>query len=244
MKNVFILIFCFLSVTLFAQKDNAIVKGKVMDEFNNPLELVSVSVKGFPNGTKTNAAGAFSISVPVDKNLALVFTAIGYSTKVVYKRLEKGETINLSISLTPNIKKIKDITIKSDKRRNEAGSVRIDPKLYELQPTPIEGIESMLKIFLNGNNNEMTSQYNVRGGNFDENLVYINDFEVYRPFLVKSGQQEGLSIINPDLVGGVNFSTGGFQAKYGDKMSSVLDITYKRPKQFGGSVRLRVLGHI
>ena len=242
MKNVFILIFCFLSISLLAQKDNAIVKGKVMDEFNNPLELVSVSVKGFPNGTKTNAAGAFSISVPADKNLALVFTAIGYSTKVVYKRLEKGETINLSISLTPNIKKIKDITIKSDKRRNEAGSVRIDPKLYELQPTPIEGIESMLKIFLNGNNNEMTSQYNVRGGNFDENLVYINDFEVYRPFLVKSGQQEGLSIINPDLVGGVNFSTGGFQAKYGDKMSSVLDITYKRPKEFGGSVRLSMLG--
>lgn len=108
-------------------------------------------------------------------------------------------------------------------------------------PSIVGGIEGQLKIFLS-NNNELTSQYNVRGGNFDENLVYINDFEVYRPFLVRSGQQEGLSIINPELVSGVNFSTGGFQSKYGDKMSSVLDITYKRPKEFAGSVSLSMLG--
>src|SRR5690606_39233154 len=101
--------------------------------------------------------------------------------------------------------------------------------------------EGLLKILV-GSNNEMTSQYTVRGGNFDENLVYVNDFEIYRPFLVRSGQQEGLSFVNSDLTGGVNFSVGGFQSKYCDKLSSVLDVTYKRPEKFAGSVLLSFLG--
>ena len=93
-----------------------------------------------------------------------------------------------------------------------------------------------------GSTNELTSQYSVRGGNYDENLVYVNDFEIYRPFLVRSGQQEGLSFVNTDLTQGVNFSIGGFQSKYGDKMSSVLDVTYKKPKSFAGSAMASLLG--
>lgn len=224
-----------------AQKDKAIVKGKVLDEYDRPIEFASVSVKDFAGGTKTNEKGEFNFEVPAERNLQLVFSFLGYEKKVIYKRLTKDEIYNLVVVLKSTSVQIKEFTKKDDRKRNEAGSVRIDPKKHALLPSTVGGIEGLLKIFLS-NNNELTSQYNVRGGNFDENLVYINDFEVYRPFLVRSGQQEGLSIINPDLVSGVNFSTGGFQAKYGDKMSSVLDITYKRPKEFAGSATLSMLG--
>lgn len=224
-----------------AQTDMALVKGKVLDENNMPLEFVTVSLKGQPGGSKTNEKGDFSLSVPSGKTVQLVFSSIGYSNKIITKRFQAGETFNLTVTLSSNAVQMKEFTKKDERKRNEAGSVRIDPKMHDLLPSAVGGIEGLLKIFLS-NNNELTSQYNVRGGNFDENLVYINDFEVYRPFLVRSGQQEGLSIINADLVSGVNFSTGGFQAKYGDKMSSVLDITYKRPKEFGGSVTLSPLG--
>jgi hypothetical protein len=107
-------------------------------------------------------------------------------------------------------------------------------------PSTVGGIESLIKIFV-GSNNELTSQYSVRGGNYDENLIYVNDFEIFRPYLVRSGQQEGLSFINPELTGKVSFYNGGFQAKYGDKMSSALDIQYKKPKKFGGSAYLSLL---
>lgn len=233
--------FLMLCIELFAQKNDAYIKGKVLDEYSQALESATVTLKGLGIGTKTNQQGEFSLAVPANRNLQIVFSSIGYQTKNIFKRLAVGETIQLTIVLPAAAIKIKDLTIKSDRRRNEAGAVRIDPKLHELQPSIVGGIEGLLKVFLS-NNNELTSQYNVRGGNFDENLVYINDFEVYRPFLVRSGQQEGLSIINPELVSGVNFSTGGFQAKYGDKMSSVLDITYKRPKEFAGSVSMSLLG--
>ena len=241
---------CFLIVlhfTVFAQNkselqnNKATLNGKVMDDQNRPLELATVSVKGQTGGTKTDANGEFSIAISSDKNVQIVFSSVGYESKTITKRLAKDEISNLTIILKSNFSKIRDVTIKGNKKRNEPGNVAINYKMHNLLPSTVGGIEGLLKVFLS-NNNELTSQYNVRGGNFDENLVYINDFEVYRPYLVRSGQQEGLSIINPDLVGGVNFSTGGFQAKYGDKMSSVLDITYKRPKEFGGSVTLSMLG--
>jgi len=224
-----------------AQKEVAMVKGRVMDEYDRALEFVSVSVKGYPSGTKTNAKGEFMLEVPAERNIQLVFSFVGYQTNTISKRLSKDDMYNVTVVLKSNAVQMREFTKKDDRKRNEAGSVRIDPKKHALLPSTVGGIEGLLKIFLS-NNNELTSQYNVRGGNFDENLVYINDFEVYRPFLVRSGQQEGLSIINPDLVSAVNFSTGGFQTKYGDKMSSVLDITYKRPKEFAGSATLSMLG--
>ena len=245
--KILVLLLCFsLAVQAQSNLENigktAIVKGKVMDQNNNPLEGATVSIKDNSGGTKTNANGEYNLIVPAERNIQIVFSYIGYQHKIVSKRFTTGESFNMSITLQPKgINILKGATIKEERKRNEAGNVRIDPKKYDLLPTVNPSIESLLKIFLS-NNNELTSQYNVRGGNFDENLVYINDFEVYRPFLVRSGQQEGLSIINPDLVDKVSFSTGGFQAKYGDKMSSVLDITYKRPKEFGGSVSLNMLG--
>jgi hypothetical protein len=135
---------------------------------------------------------------------------------------------------------LESVTITSERQRREAGLITINPKNVINIPSPVGGIESMIKVFV-GSNNELTSQYSVRGGNYDENLIYVNDFEVFRPYLVRSGQQEGLSFINPELVRNVSFYNGGFQAKYGDKMSSVLDIQYKKPKQFGGSAYVGLL---
>ena len=118
--------------------------------------------------------------------------------------------------------------------------IRPNPKSVINLPSPVTGVESLIKIFV-GSNNELTSQYSVRGGSYDENLIYVNDFEIFRPYLVRNGQQEGLSFINPEMVRNINFYNGGFQAKYGDKMSSVLDIQYKKPKRFGGSAYVGIL---
>ncbi len=132
-------------------------------------------------------------------------------------------------------------TVKDQRKREAAGNVYLDLTKVDVMPSTIGGVEGLIKLAV-GSHDELTSQYSVRGGSYDENLVYVNDFEIYRPFLVRTGQQEGLSFINSDLVSNVNFSVGGFQAKYGDKMSSVLDVTYKRPTQFAGSVMVSLLG--
>ncbi|MCC7030893.1 MAG: TonB-dependent receptor [Chitinophagaceae bacterium] len=240
-KTGFLVSLLFFCLQMLSYGQTALLKGKVLDEKNNPLEGVNISVKDIPGGTRTDDKGNFTLPVPADQTIKINFSSLNYQTKTLFKRLASGETANVSITLKATVIIMKDIRKRADKRRAEPGVIRIDPKLYDKMPSIVGGIEGQLKIFLS-NNNELTSQYNVRGGNFDENLVYINDFEVYRPFLVRSGQQEGLSIINPELVSGVTFSTGGFQSKYGDKMSSVLDITYKRPTEFAGSVSLSMLG--
>ncbi len=224
-----------------SSRNTATLQGTVSDNQHHALDLVSVSLKGLGMGTKTDSLGHFSLQVPSEKTLQIVFSSVGYSSRTLFKRLHAGEVYPLNITLNSSSTTVREVTIKDNRRRNEPGNITFNAKMHSVSPNIVGGIEGLLKIFL-GDKNEMTSQYNVRGGNYDENLVYINDFEVYRPFLVRSGQQEGLSIINPDLVGGVNFSTGGFQSRYGDKMSSVLDITYKRPKEFAGSVSMSMLG--
>lgn len=235
-------ILLFWSISALAQKTGeGLIRGKVLDPYGSPLEFVNITVRDLPQGARTNAEGEFVLSLPAKRNVQLTFSYLGYEPLKMTRFIEEGKIINITVSLKSVAIKIKEFTVRDETKRTEAGSIRIDPKKHNLLPSTVGGIEGLLKIFLS-NNNELTSQYNVRGGNFDENLVYINDFEVYRPFLVRSGQQEGLSIINPDLVSGVNFSTGGFQAKYGDKMSSVLDITYKKPKEFAGSLTLSLLG--
>jgi len=237
-----LLFLLFPFTTLQAQTAATVIMGQVSNPSREALELVSIRDKSGSTGTRSDSNGYFLLRVAPERNLQLVFSALGYKTKTIAKRLHSGDTLKLNVILEPGSgRTFREITIKDNRRRIEAGNISFNPKLHAVSPNIVGGIEGMLKIFL-GDKNEMTSQYNVRGGNYDENLVYINDFEVYRPFLVRSGQQEGLSIINPDLVGGVNFSTGGFQSKYGDKMSSVLDITYKRPKENTGSVSLSMLG--
>ncbi|HQW93874.1 MAG TPA: TonB-dependent receptor plug domain-containing protein, partial [Ferruginibacter sp.] len=154
--------------------------------------------------------------------------------------LSDGEEEKITLQMEKGSKTLETVEVSTEKERTETGLTKINPKTAITLPSTTGGVEAMIKILV-GSNNELTSQYSVRGGNYDENLIYINDFEIFRPYLVRSGQQEGLSFINPEMARNVNFYTGGFQAKYGDKMSSVLDIQYNKPVKFGGSAYVSLL---
>jgi len=239
--RVLLLLSClFLSVVCSSQKKGATVSGKVVDENENPLGNVSVTILGQQKGITTNDSGLFKINVPSDKAFALVFTYSGYKTAQQNFLLSEGENETITIRLEAGSNTLETVVISDQRDRNEVGLIRPNPKSVLNLPTPVANVESLIKIFV-GSNNELTSQYNVRGGSYDENLIYVNDFEIFRPYLVRSGQQEGLSFINPEMVRNINFYNGGFGAKYGDKMSSVLDIQYKKPKSFGGSAYISVL---
>jgi hypothetical protein len=241
----FVLVFLLLSFvgtvqTAFCQKKSAFVSGKVVDENENALSKVSVYILGRQSGIMTSDSGNFRIKVPADKAFALQFSFTGYKVEQRNFLLNENEEEYVVIRMEHGSQELKSVVITDQKQRRETGLVVINPKNAINIPSPTGGIESLIKVFV-GSNNELTSQYSVRGGNYDENLIYVNDFEVFRPYLVRSGQQEGLSFINPELARNVNFYNGGFQARYGDKMSSVLDIQYKRPRQFGGSAYIGVL---
>jgi hypothetical protein len=236
-------LFCFVlcfALSSYAQKKSAFIKGLVVDENENPLSKVSVVILGKTTGVVTNDSGAFSLKVPAGKAFALVFSYSGYRAEQRNFFLNEGERETTIVRLTKGIKELQEVTIKDDRLRMESSSIRINPKNALQLPSATGGIESLIKIFV-GSNNELTSQYSVRGGNYDENLIYVNDFEIFRPYLVRQGQQEGLSFINAEMVKNVVFYNGGFQARYGDKMSSVLDIQYKRPTKFGGSAYVSLL---
>ncbi|MCW3106512.1 MAG: TonB-dependent receptor [Segetibacter sp.] len=228
------------TVSAFGQNKKATVSGKVVDENEKPVFHVNVSILGKEKGTTTNDSGRFSITVTAGRPLALVFSYTGYKTVQRNFNLLEGENEIITVQLQSQQNVLEGVTVKDNRPRTEAGRITIDPKVAILNPSPLGNIESLIKIFT-GSNNELTSQYNVRGGSYDENIIYVNDFEVFRPYLVRSGQQEGLSFINPEMTENVKFYNGGFQAKYGDKMSSVLDITYKRPKKFAGSAYIGLL---
>ncbi|HEX6914152.1 MAG TPA: carboxypeptidase-like regulatory domain-containing protein [Chitinophagaceae bacterium] len=235
-----LLLLFFFPIISFAQK-TATVSGLVVDEDDRPLPEVTVYVVGKNTKALTNDSGRFTITVPSNRQVALIFFAEGWNSVRKTMYLNAGESEQLTVKLEKFSGKLDPvIVINQNKGRREPGRVTIDPTRTEVNPSPVSGIEQLIKIFV-GSNNELTSQYTVRGGSYDENLIYVNDFEVYRPYLVRSGQQEGLSFINPDLTGAVRFYNGGFQAKYGDKMSSVLDIGYRRPTRFGGSAHLGLL---
>ncbi|CAN5805172.1 carboxypeptidase-like regulatory domain-containing protein [soil metagenome] len=218
----------------------ATISGLVENEEGKPMSGVSVTILGKQSGTATSNSGKFSLQVRANRAIALVFSSTGYNQKQRNFYLSPGETETATVVLEPGTSTLQNVTITSRKARQEAGLVQINPKLALQNPAPIGGIENMIKVFVNSRS-ELSSQYEVRGGNYDENLVYVNDFEVFRPYLVRSGQQEGLSFINPELARNVNFYNGGFQAKYGDKMSSVLDVEYKQPKTFHGSAYIGLL---
>ena len=229
-----------LGFTAVAQKKSATVTGQILDENENPLARVSITILGRTTGVTTNDSGKFTINVPVDKAFALIFTYTSYRSEQRNFFLNDGESERIVVRLERGAKELQEVTVRDDRLRNEAGAVRINPKNALQLPSTTGGIEALIKIFV-GSNNELTSQYSVRGGNYDENLIYVNDFEVFRPYLVRQGQQEGLSFINAEMVRNVTFYNGGFQSKFGDKMSSVLDIQYKRPKGFGGSAYVSLL---
>ncbi|MCW3092517.1 MAG: TonB-dependent receptor [Ferruginibacter sp.] len=223
-----------------AQKKTAIVSGRLVDENENPLPGVSVMILGKSNGIVTNDSGYFKMTVPADKSFALIFTHTGYAETQKNFYLSENEEEKITLKLNRLGKTLETVVVSDERERKETGLTKINPKNALVLPATVGGIEGLIKTLV-GSNNELTAQYSVRGGNYDENLIYVNDFEIFRPYLVKSGQQEGLSFINPEMAKNVSFYNGGFQAKYGDKMSSVLDIQYKKPKAFGGSVYISLL---
>ena len=236
----FIFLFLFPGIQLFAQKPGAIVSGTILDENEKPLSKVSIVMLGRETGLASSDSGTFRMRVPVDKAFALIFSYTGYKTQQQNFILNDNEQEKIVIRMERSDSKLDSITVTDERDRKEAGLIRINPKDAVNIPTPIGGIESLIKVYV-GSNNELTSQYSVRGGNYDENLIYVNDYEVFRPYLVSNAQQEGLSFINPEMTRNVNFYNGGFQSKYGDKISSVLDIQYKKPVEFGGSVEIGLL---
>jgi hypothetical protein len=238
-KYLFTSILSFLFVFTFAQQCK--IQGKVSDVNGKPLEFVNITLKGEPAGTSSDENGKFSINIPCSTTVILQFSSIGYLQQD--KRIEAGaNNTAISIVLQNTSEEIEEVNIE-DKQVRKTTLTRLNPKFVKSIPEATGNIEALIKT-LPGvtSNNELSAQYNVRGGNFDENLVYVNDIQVYRPFLVRSGQQEGMSFINPDMVSSVLFSAGGFEAKYGDKMSSVLDIKYRKPLEFGASLTTSLLG--
>lgn len=237
---------CILLLTLGFLPAEAQVKvhGKVTDMQGDALEFVTVRVAGTAIGTNTGLDGTFKLSCPTPANdtLTVVFTSIGYEELRRQLIHPKGD-LALNVRLRNKSHELTEVEV-TDFRKQTSQMQHIDRESYKLAADASGGsVESMLSTLAGVNsNNEMSSQYSVRGGTYDENSVYINGVEVYRPQLISSGQQEGLSIINPDMVGSIGFSTGGFGVEYGDKMSSALDITYREPEAFEGSVTGSLMG--
>ncbi|RKD90973.1 TonB-dependent receptor [Mangrovibacterium diazotrophicum] len=225
-----------------AQTLNALVSGTVSSDKGEALAEVNVSLKGYPIGTTTDKNGHYTLQIPANRQLTIIFSMIGCETTEQQMQAKAGEKVKLDIQLAPSNENIEEVTVRQ--RRAQQNMSRIDPQFGAVIPDASSGaVEALIKTLPGvSTNNELSSQYSVRGGNYDENLVYVNDIEVYRPFLVRSGQQEGLSFINADMVSSIEFSSGGFDAKYGDKMASVLDIRYRQPKSFAASASASLLG--
>ena len=239
-KNLY-LILLFLAIATNMMAQSFTLHGKVTDENNNPLELATVAVVSQGRVTFTNLRGEYNMQLSTADSVAVRFSMVGYQTKTRILRKPKGQQ-TLIIQLTSD-NQLDEVVI-TQKRRQTGQSEELDTKDMKTMPSASgNAVEELIQGQAGvSTHNELSSQYNVRGGSFDENSVYINDVEVYRPFLVRSGQQEGLSVINPNMVEKISFSTGGFEAKYGDKMSSALGITYKRPKKFEANVSASLLG--
>lgn len=220
------------------------IHGRVIDVDDAPLEFVTVRVEGTAIGSNTDLDGRFKLSVPepVNDTLTVVFSCIGYEELRRLLINPKGD-LALNVRMRTKNHELQEIMV-TDFRKQTNQMQTLDKENYRLAADATGGsVESLLATMAGVNsNNEMSSQYSVRGGTYDENSVYINGIEVYRPQLVSSGQQEGLSIINPNMVGAIGFSTGGFGVEYGDKMSSALDITYREPESFEGSVSGSMMG--
>jgi hypothetical protein len=231
------------SVRSHGQSNNATLFGKITDGTGKPVELANVSLKNSTIGTISNRDGEYLLRIPAKRSITIVFSIIGYQTieKVIYATEE--QRLELNVPLSQIDQEIGEVQV-TQHRRNKTNMDRIDSKyLTSMTDAGTGGVEALIKTLPGvSTNNELSSQYSVRGGNFDENLVYVNDIEVYRPLLIRAGQQEGMSFINSDMVSSIEFSAGGFDAKYGDKMSSVLDIKYRKPTEFAGSASASFLG--
>ena len=237
----YLLLLAALLVSSGLLADDFTLKGKVVDEDNNALELVTVSCLAQGRVVMTNLKGEFSIELQSADSVEVSFSMIGYrSRKRTFHKPRGRQTVQ--ITMYP-MEALKEVTV-TERRRQTTGTEQLDVKDLKQAPSVTgNAVEELIQQQAGvSSHNELSSQYNVRGGSFDENFVYINNVEVYRPLLIRSGQQEGLSIINSDMVERIGFSTGGFEARYGDKMSSALDITYRRPTRTEATLTASLLG--
>lgn len=233
------ILFLLIGFSVFAQ--SARIQGVVLDENNKPVENVNIT---FSSGsTSSDRNGYYMLNVPANQEITILFTHITLKQASQKINLSPNENFEFNPVLKANAEQLNAVVINTKNRKRSQGLENIDPAVIRKNPSANPGVESILKTFAGvSSNNELSTQYSVRGGNYDENLVYVNEIEVYRPFLIRSGQQEGLSFTNTDMVQNVDFSAGGFQAKYGDKLSSVLDITYRIPTKFGIAAEASFLG--
>ncbi len=241
-KRFSVILSLFLATSVCVLADNVKISGKVIDNEDKPVEFATVKIAGTAIGTNTDLKGVYSLSVAATDTLKVVFSCIGFKT-VTHQLIKPQGDLTLNVRLYPDDVTLQDVEVVGF-RKNINGMQSLDTESFKLSPDVSGGsVEAMITTMAGVNSsNEMSSQYSVRGGSFDENSVYINGTEIYRPQLVRSGQQEGLSIINPDMVGNLSFSTGGFPARYADKMSSVLDITYREPEALEAAVSLSLMG--
>ncbi|KIO53522.1 TonB-dependent receptor [Flavobacterium hibernum] len=242
MNNIrLIFVFLFLCITSVSFAQSAHVKGVILDNENHPAVGVNITSSG--NATQTDNNGFFEINIPSNKKVSLIFTHISLKMMSLTVSLKPNEIFVFNPVMSNSEEQMGEVFVSSKSKKRVQGITTVDAATIKRIPGANAGIENVLKTLPGVNsNNELSTQYAVRGGNYDENLVYVNEIEVYRPFLIRSGQQEGLSFTNTDLVQNVDFSAGGFQAKFGDKLSSVLDITYRKPTQFGASLEASLLG--
>ncbi len=236
---VFLICCCWSSFSAFAQM--AKLRGQVKDEDGYPLSDVLIRVGKSNTYVNSDSLGFYSLELTPGQKHVINAVLLGFQTNVFHITPSEGELVTRDIVMILNGPSASAAYVRAERSREQVGTIEFTAKNIKEDPNPIGGVEGKVKTLV-GSRNETSSQYNVRGGNFDENLVYVNGFEINRPFLVRSGQQEGLSFINSDMVSRVEFSVGGFQARYGDKMSSVLDVHYKRPAKFAGSAMASLLG--
>ncbi len=237
----FILLLLATAMYLTAQGQTFVLQGKVTDEKDNPIEFVSVTCARQGKVAFTSLKGNFTLTLHSADSVVIRFSMLGYRAKTKVLRKPRGRQ-TLRVALYPDVSTLGEVQVQGQKI--QSGQTQ-ELKTKDMKMAPSAGGNAVEELIQSqagvSTHSELSSQYNVRGGSFDENSVYINNVEVFRPFLVRSGQQEGLSVINPDMVERIGFSTGGFAAKYGDKMSSALDITYRRPKRFEANASASLL---
>lgn len=242
LKYIAAILLFFSTLAVMAQQ-RVFVRGYILDEKKNAVEYATVQVLEAATGAISDEKGFFEVFFPRQDSVTLVVSCVGYKRTTRVVRLTEEQAYTVVINMHSDATMLGEVEVKG-MYRQPGTMMSVDLENLRLIPDASGGnIESLLTTFAGvSSNNEMSSQYSVRGGNYDENSVYLNGIEVYRPLLVRAGQQEGLSFINPDMVGEVNFSAGGFDAKYGDKMSSVLDVTYKKPTKFEANLSVSLQG--
>jgi hypothetical protein len=239
-KTLHLIVILFITTSaLFAQQ--ATIRGVLLDKANYPIAGANVTFG--TEGVLTDLNGYYLLEIPSNKNVVIIYSFVGYKNTQLTISLKPNADFEFNPVMDVSVEQIGIVELSAKRNKRVTGIVTISPEAIRKIPGANAGVENLLKSLpgVNGNN-ELSTQYAVRGGNYDENLVYVNEIEVYRPFLIRSGQQEGLSFVNTDLTSNVDFSAGGFQAKYGDKLSSVLDITYRKPTNLGASLDLSLLG--